>query len=159
GRTLPLHVIVTLGRSLFGVGEGASPAEMRDAVRRAFGEAPPDPIAVDAWLELFGVSDQAPSGLDPETRRARLLRSLLALVQIRARAAPTLIWIEDLHWLDPASDAALAMLTEHLLGPESAGSRVLLLATTRPEYRPAWSARVEGLSLAPLAVEDSRTLL
>src|SRR4029450_3744839 len=43
--------------------------------------------------------------------------------------------------------------------PESADSRVLLLATTRPEYRPAWSARVERLSLAPLALEDSQALL
>src|SRR5207245_1511835 len=66
---------------------------------------------------------------------------------------------EDLHWLDPASEAALEMLTDRLLAPESGGSRALLLATTRPEYRPAWSARVERLSLAPLAAQDSSTLL
>jgi len=70
-----------------------------------------------------------------------------------------LLWIEDLHWLDPASEAALEMLTERLLAPESAGSRALLLATARPDYRPAWSARVERLSLAPLASQDSSTLL
>ena len=70
-----------------------------------------------------------------------------------------LLWIEDLHWLDPASEAALEMLTGRLLAPESAGSRTLLLATTRPEYRPAWSARVEHLSLAPLAARDASTLL
>jgi len=34
GRTLPFHVIVTLARSLFGVGEGASPSDVRDAVAR-----------------------------------------------------------------------------------------------------------------------------
>ena len=101
----------------------------------------------------------APSGLDPEARRARLFRSLLDLIRARARREPTLLWIEDLHWLDPASEAALEMLTEHLLAPESAGSRVLLLATTRPEYRPAWSSRVEDLSLAPLAPRDAPTLL
>src|SRR5678816_1749867 len=51
------------------------------------------------------------------------------------------------------------MLIEGLLAPESAGSRILLLATTRPEYRPAWSSRVEGLSLAPLRAQDSQMLL
>jgi class 3 adenylate cyclase/tetratricopeptide (TPR) repeat protein len=161
GRTLPFHVIVALARSLFGVGEGASASDVRDAVRRGPGNAAPDPIAQDFWLELFGVSDHAPapSGLDPDARRARLFRSLLHLIRARAGREPTLLWVEDLHWLDPASEAALDMLTEHLLAPESAGSRILLLATTRPEYRPEWSSRVEGLLLAPLAPHDSGTLL
>jgi class 3 adenylate cyclase/DNA-binding IscR family transcriptional regulator len=160
GRMLPFHVIVALARSLFGVGEAASPSDVRDAVRRGLATAESDPIALDFWLDLLGVSDvPAPSGLDPEARRTRLFRSLLDLIRARARRELTLLWVEDLHWLDPASDAALEMLTERLLAPESAGSRILLLATTRPEYRPVWSSRVEGLSLAPLGLEDCRTLL
>src|SRR5437667_4631749 len=161
GRMLPFHVMVALARSLFGVGEGASPSDVRDAVRRGLGNAQPDPIALDFWLDLLGVSDHvpAPSGLDPEARRARLFRSLLKLIQARARRELTLLWVEDLHWLDPASEVALEMLTERLLATESAGSRILLLATTRPEYRPVWSSRVEGLSLAPLGLQECRTLL
>ena len=161
GRMLPFHVIVALARSLFGVSEGASPSDVRDAVTHDLGNARPGPTALDFWLELFGVSDHlpAPSGLDPDARRARLFRSLLDLIRARGRREPTLLWVEDLHWLDPASEAALEMLTEHLLAPESTGSRILLLATARPEYRPVWSSRVEGLSLAPLAPHDSRTLL
>jgi len=161
GRTLPFHVVVALARSLFGVGEGASSSDVGDAVRRGLGNAQPDPVVLDFWLDLLGVPDHvpAPSGLDPEARRARLFRSLLDLVQARARQELTLLWVDDLHWLDPASELALEMLAAHLLAPESAGSRVLLLATTRPEYRPAWSSQVDGLSLAPLAPQDSRTLL
>jgi len=161
GRMLPLHVIVALARSLFGVGDDASPSDVRDAVRRGLDDAPPDPIAVDLWLDLLGASDhaRAHSGLDPEARRARLFRSLLELIRARARREPTVLWVEDLHWLDPASHEALAMLTEHLLAPDSAGSRILLLATTRPEYLAAWASRVERLSLAPLDLSDCRALL
>ena len=61
GRMLPFHVIVALARSLFGVGEGASPSDVRDAVRRGLGNAQPDPIALDFWLDLLGVSDHVPS--------------------------------------------------------------------------------------------------
>src|SRR5439155_379244 len=43
GRMLPFHVIVALARSLFGVGEGASPSDVRDAVRRGLGNAQPGP--------------------------------------------------------------------------------------------------------------------
>ena len=160
GRMLPFHVIVALARSLFGVGEGASPSDVRDAVRRGLGNAP-DPIALDFWLDLFGVSDHvpAPSGLDPEARRTRLFRSLLDLIQARARRELTVLWVEDLQSLDPTSEMALEMLAERLLAPESAGRRILLLATTRPEYRPLWSSRVEVLSLAPLGLQECRTLL
>jgi adenylate cyclase len=158
---LPFHVIVALARSLFGVGDGASPSDVQDAVRRGLGSARPDRIALDFWLDLLGASDHAsaPSGLDPDERRTRLFRSLLDLIRARARRALTVLWIEDLHWLDPGSDAALQTLTEGLLAPESAGCRILLLATTRPEYRPAWPSRVESLSLAPLGLQDCRTLL
>jgi class 3 adenylate cyclase/tetratricopeptide (TPR) repeat protein len=161
GRTLPFHVIVTLARSLFGVGDGASPSDVRDAVRHGLGDAGLDPIALDLWLDLLGVADHvpAPSGLDPEARRGRLFRSLFDLIQARARREVTLLWVEDVHWLDPASEAALEVLTQHLLTPGSAKSRILLLVTTRPEYRPSWRSRVESLSLAPLSSQGSRMLL
>jgi class 3 adenylate cyclase/tetratricopeptide (TPR) repeat protein/DNA-binding IscR family transcriptional regulator len=161
GRMLPFHVLVSLARSLFGVGEGGSPSDVRDAVRRGLGHAPPDPIALDFWLDLLGVRDHLPasSGVDPDARRARLFKSFLDLIQVRARREPTVFWVDDLHWLDPASEAALDMLTECLLAPESAGCRILLLATTRPEQRPAWSGRVERLALAPLGLHDCRALL
>src|SRR5262249_40277392 len=161
GRMLPFHVIVALARSLFGVAEGASPSAVRDAVRRGLANAQSDPIALDFWLDLLSVSDHvpAPLALDPEDRRARLFQSLLGLIRARAGSEPTLLWVEDLHWLDPASEAVLEMLTERILAPESAGCRILLLANTRPEYRPVWSSRVEDLSLAPLGLQDCRMLL
>jgi class 3 adenylate cyclase len=161
GRSLPYHVIVTLARSHFGVGEDASPSDVRDAVGRGLGDTGTDPIAQDLWLDLLDVPDHvpAPSGLDPEARRSRLVESLLDLIRSHARREPTLLWVEDLHWLDPASEVALMMLTERLMAPEPGGTQVLLLATARPEYRPSWSFPVEHLSLAPLALQDSRTLL
>ena len=163
GRMLPFHAIVELARGLFGVlHHDASAADIRGAVVRGLTSSQPaDPMALAFWLELLGAPDPAlaPSEVEPQARRTRLFQSLCDLIQARARRGLMLIWIEDLHWLDPASAAGLEMLTERLLTAESAGSRALLLATTRPEYRPAWSARVERLSLAPLAAQDSSTLL
>jgi class 3 adenylate cyclase len=162
GRMLPFHAIVELARGLFGIDEGASPADVLGAVGRGLASAPPvDPIALAFWLELLGAPDPAlaRSELEPEARRTRLFQSLCDLILTRARREPTLLWVEDLHWLDPASDAALEMLIGRLLAPEAAGSKLLLLATARPEYRPAWHARVGRLSLAPLTDQDASTLL
>jgi class 3 adenylate cyclase len=162
GRMLPFHAIVALARSLFGVHDGASVEDIRGAVGRGLASAQSvDPAALAFWLELLGAPDSAlaPSELEPEARRTRLFQSLCDLVRARARRGRTVLWIEDLHWLDRASEAALDMLTGRLLAPESAGTRALLLATARPEYRPTWSAGVERLSLAPLTSQDSSTLL
>jgi class 3 adenylate cyclase/tetratricopeptide (TPR) repeat protein len=160
GRSLVFHVIVALARSLFGIGEGASPSDVRDAVRRGLDNAP-DPIALDFWLDLFGVSDDvpSPSGLEPDARRTHLFRSLLDLLRARARRELMVLWVEDLQSLDRASEEALEMLIGRLLAPESAGTKILIIATTRPEYRPVWSSGVEVLSLAPLGVLECRTLL
>src|SRR5207244_154972 len=94
GASVPVRVVAR--RRRFGAGEGASPPDVRDAVKRGLGNAEPDPVALDFWLELLGVSDHvpAPSGLDPEARRTRLFRSLLELIQARARRELTLLWVE-----------------------------------------------------------------
>src|SRR5437879_4346309 len=92
---------------------------------------------------------------EPGAGKSRLCHEFVE----RARGEPTLLWVAGLHWLDPASEAALEMLNARLVAPASADCRVLLLATARPEYRPAWSTRAESLSLAPLALQDSQTLL
>jgi len=162
GRLLPFHVIVDLARGLFGIDDGAAAPEVRAAVRRGLAGVPAvDPIALAFWLELLGAPDPtlAPSELEPDARRARLFESLGQLVLARGRQAPVLLWIEDVHWRDPASDLALEALTGRLVAPEAAGSRVLLLATTRPEHQPAWSSRVERLTLTPLASGAAASLL
>src|SRR4029453_4707220 len=50
-------------------------------------------------------------------------------------------------------------LPDRLSARESDGSRILLLATTRPEYRPGWASRVQSLSLGPPAPRESLALL
>jgi class 3 adenylate cyclase/tetratricopeptide (TPR) repeat protein len=160
GRMLPFHAIAELARSLFGIAGGARPADVRAAVDAGLSRARlADEVARAFWLDLLGVPEPARSELEPEARRARLFESFCGLVRARGRSEPTLVWIEDLHWLDPASEAALERLAAALLAPESAGSRVLLIATARPEVRPAWPARVLRVSLEPLSPRDTDALV
>jgi predicted ATPase len=162
GRLLPFHAVADLARTLFGLNERASAVAVRDAVRRGLASTQPvEPNVVALWLDLLGAPDPvlAPSELEPEARRARLFQSLRDLIRIRARRELTVLWVEDLHWLDAASEAALEMLTAALLAPEVSDTRVLLLATARPEYRPSWPERVERLSLEPLAPQELGALV
>ena len=69
-----------------------------------------------------------------------------------SRQRPLILEIEDLHWIDPSSDACLAALVERM-----AGAPLLVLVTYRPGYRPAWIDRsyVTQVALQPLTSQDS----
>ena len=73
-----------------------------------------------------------------------------------SRQRPCVLAIENLHWIDAASEAYLVALVERL-----ASMRLLLLVTFRPGYRPPWSDKsyVTQIALQPLSPEDSRRVL
>jgi predicted ATPase len=64
--------------------------------------------------------------------------------------------IEDLHWIDSASEELLDKIVDNL-----AKLRLLVLTTRRPEYEPPWLDRsiVTKLPLGPLPVGDIRHLV
>ena len=51
-----------------------------------------------------------------------------------ARSQPVVLAFEDLHWADPTSLDLLRALADR-----GAQAPLLLLATTRPEFRPPWT--------------------
>jgi class 3 adenylate cyclase/tetratricopeptide (TPR) repeat protein len=158
GRLMAFHLVVDLARSLFALDGDAAAADVQSAVAHGLARAGSvDPIARALWVELLGAPDPgAPvSDIEPDARLARLYRSLHDLVQVRARTELTVLWLDDLHWADAASAAALDWLVERLGAPW----KLLVLATARPEYQPPWSSHVERLPLAAIASDDAAALL
>ena len=85
--------------------------------------------------------------LSPEELRSRQLAALAAWVLAGARTQPLVLAFEDLHWADPTSLDVLQALAER-----GAQAPLLIIATTRPEFRPPWKLRSHHgvISLAPL---------
>ena len=85
--------------------------------------------------------------LSPEELRSRQLAALTAWVLAGARTQPIVLAFEDLHWADPTSLDVLQALAER-----GAQAPLLIVATTRPEFRPPWKLRSHHgvISLAPL---------
>ena len=85
--------------------------------------------------------------LSPEELRSRQLAALAAWVLAGARTQPLVLVFEDLHWADPTSLDVLQALAER-----GAQAPLLIIATTRPEFRPPWKLRSHHgvISLAPL---------
>ena len=100
-------------------------------------------------LHLLGLKapEGALTGLDGVLIGLRTRELLQQLLEARCRLSPVVMVIEDLHWIDSASEELLGKIVD-----SEAKLRLLLLTTRRPEYAPPWldRAAVTKLRLEPL---------
>ena len=109
-------------------------------------------------LHLLGlkVPDDALVGLDGLLIGLRTRELLQQLLEARCRLSPVVMVIEDLHWIDSASEELLGKIVD-----SEVKLRLLFLTTRRPEYSPPWLACtvVSKLLLEPLPTGDIRRLI
>jgi class 3 adenylate cyclase len=107
-------------------------------------------------LNLLGLKapEAVLQGLDATLIGLRTRDLLQQLLQARCRLSPTVMLLEDLHWIDSASEELLGKMVD-----SSDQLPLMILHTRRPEYQPPWFGRVNvsHLQLEPLsAAETSR---
>jgi len=159
GATLPYFAIAELLRSYFGIATGDAPASARAKLtKRLLALSPAFKASLPVVFDVLSLGDAAPRTVplsEPE-RGAQLRRFLRHWVQGASANAPMVLLLDDLHWIDPQSDALLADLVEAL-----AWTRTLLIANHRPEYRAHWlrGTHCRAVPLAPLEADDRRDLL
>ena len=159
GRDLPLVPVVDLVRRLHGIEDGDTPRAMAtkiDAVLATLGMAAAD--TTPYVLRLLGVAEGtgAIDHIGPDAFRQRMREIFRAIVVASSRLRPLVIAIEDLHWMDRASEGYVASLVDVL-----DEAPVLLLTTHRPGYQVPWSDRscVTEVRLQPLVRADARRVL
>jgi class 3 adenylate cyclase/tetratricopeptide (TPR) repeat protein len=161
GQSTPMAPVLELVRNVFGVEDRDDPETMRRKIAGTLlladtelaGELP-------IVFEFLGVPDpeRPVPPLDVDAKRRRLRAALGRLTATRSRREAAVFLIEDLHWIDPASEEVLLELLE-----TAAQTRSLLLVNARPEYRAAWLEQgrpdVEKIGLEPLGPAELDELL
>ncbi len=130
-----------------------------DKLASWYGSADDKPMAVALFANLLslGEDERYPMpALSPRRQRERLGEVLLHYLRDRSREQPVVLLFEDLHWADPTTEEFLRNLVYAL-----SDLRVLLLATARPDYAPAWfgEPHVEIPRLTGLTREDTVALI
>src|SRR5256712_6175326 len=159
GRSMPYRPILELLRRYLGLSFGATGEEIRSHVAEQLQFLGLEGEERSVLLAHFlGVS--APpeflnrmSGAQLKERTFGELRDVL----LRAsESAPLILIVENLHWIDTASEEVLAYLAGGL-----SGHRVLLLLTTRPSYAASWLAPplAETITLEGLGAGDVRGMV
>ena len=89
-----------------------------------------------ALLSLPVIEEPPHLRLTPERQKEKTFEALVTLLLRTAEDRPVLVQIEDLHWADPSMLELLGLLLGQL-----EKSRLCVLLTTRPDFRPSWPAR------------------
>jgi class 3 adenylate cyclase/tetratricopeptide (TPR) repeat protein len=115
----------------------------------------PTLTAFEALLEI-SVHEVEWGQLDPTARQRRTVEAVKSLLLRESQVQPLLLVLEDLHWIDNATQALLDSLVESL-----PAARVLLLVNYRPGYHHAWGGKTyySQLRLDPLPPETAEGML
>jgi class 3 adenylate cyclase len=134
----PLHPFAEWGRLRFG-GPDVPASQRLGDLENTLGLIGLDPEEYAPLLAPI-LDIPLPAGrasmLAPEELRRRQLAAIVAWVLAGARSQPIALAFEDLHWADPTSLDLMRALAER-----GAAAPLLIITTTRPEFRPPWSLR------------------
>ncbi|HSE94749.1 MAG TPA: adenylate/guanylate cyclase domain-containing protein, partial [Methylomirabilota bacterium] len=108
------------------------------------------------WLLDVPIDDPHWQRLDPPQRRHQTLDGIKRLLLRESQVQPLLLVFEDLHWIDPETQAFLDGVVESL-----PTARLLLLVNYRPEYQHAWGGKTyyRQLRIDPLPPASAEELL
>jgi class 3 adenylate cyclase/tetratricopeptide (TPR) repeat protein len=159
GQEIPFMPVLQMLRSYFGIAEADPDRIVREKIAgRALLLDPGLAEDLPLLFDFLGVPDpdRPMPQLSAEARQRALRGVVCKLVRAPNRREPIVSIVEDLHWMDDASE----VLLEELLGAV-AGTKTVVLVNYRPEYHPPWkhTDHYRQIELAPLAPGDTLTLL
>ncbi|MEK6327588.1 MAG: AAA family ATPase, partial [Actinomycetota bacterium] len=158
-RSVPLMPVLELMRAYFDITDLDSDQTARERIAgklllldESFGDDLP------LIFDFLSVPDpeKPAQRMDPEARQRQVLGVIKRLTRAQSAREPGLNLFEDLHWLDPASEAFLATQVD-----ASQGTRSLTIVNFRPEYHAPWMSKsyYRQIALVPLGAEAIEEML
>src|SRR5262245_1393504 len=158
GRATPFQPVLELLRDFFGIKPEETADAARGRVRERFAALSDSEPLLQHLLEFLGIAEAkaTTSKADPKARKLQLLDFIRTLVRSGPRNNPTVVIIEDLHWIDPASEEFVEALADAVVG-----TSLLLIVNFRPGFAAPLmqKSHYKQLNMAPLASNQAQVLL
>jgi class 3 adenylate cyclase len=151
-QNVPLYPFVSMLRQYFEFEPGDTPESALAKLERRLGKgAAQIEEAYPLLCRVLSVPAELPADLPLDALKQETFEAIHKLVVMESTRAPVVMIVEDLHWIDEASQQLLEMAAARLMR-----ARVMLLVSHRLEYRPVWrsSAALTQVTLRPL-LDDS----
>ena len=114
---IPYSPLIDLLNGAAGIDEGDSAEEVRRKLGAMVERNLPGDDSVMPVLAHLYTPSSAESSIDLEAFRSVLVAALAALVSAAARRAPTVVCLQDLHWVDPSTAELVRQLTSVVDAP------------------------------------------
>ena len=155
GKMIPFYPVLQILKAYFGVEDGDSERQAREKVAGKLLLLDSNlECALPLFFDFLGFPDpERPlPPLEPDAKRRLLFDSLRKMVEAddQGRNDPDVIIVEDLQWIDGASQVFLEQMVTLLRD-----AHCLVLVNFRPEYDSPWKEfdRYREIELAPLGEE------
>ncbi len=149
---VPLYPVLGLLRTYFGIEEQDKPAEQRRKIAGTLALTGMDcGDRMQMLFEYLGVAESGAtkSAVPPEMRQQELF-DLLNEALRGSEKQPVIVMLEDLHWLDPASETFVAEFSESIRD-----SHTMLLLNYRPEYVSDWLMTAVDIEIPVTALSSA----
>lgn len=158
GKATPFQPVLELLRDYFGLRTKEPTDVLRDRVRNRLAALSVSEQFSLILLEFLGLADpQHPTPkLDPKARKTQLLDFVRALPHAAAQDRGNVVIIEDLHWIDSASEEFVEVLADAVMG-----ARTLLVLNFRPGFVAPLMQRshYRQISMPPLDATEAASLV
>ena len=156
-RATPFQPVLELLRDVFGIqGQGFRRGCRAAASSDRLAALSSSEQTLLLLLEFLGLSDAARPApkLDPRALKMQLLDLVRTLVRSAPRDTATVVRIEDLHWIDAASEEFVEALADVVVG-----TTTLLVVNFRPGFAASLMQRshYRQIVMPPLPAEPGRT--
>ena len=160
-QSIPYFPLINLLGRAFQIKEDEPQQVIRNKIESQLCKIVSDGLDLAPYIgRLFHLNFGGIENLDPEFWKAELKHIILRVLSALSSKAPTIIVIEDLHWVDPSFSDLLHFILSHLNFP------TLFLLTGRPPLNffgdlPSIPAerRLQTINLQALSPTESRKIL
>jgi len=138
-RSISYHPIIDLYKSNFDIRESDDDHKTREKIKNGLKLLDMEEASILPYmLELLSVKDSEIDQIQmtPEGRKYQMIEMMMKIPLKGSEIQPLILVIEDLHWMDKASEEAMKQLLENI-----AGAKILLLFTYRTEFVHTWGQR------------------
>src|SRR3989454_8992955 len=155
GGTMAFHPLIDLLRRRFAIEEADGETPIGEKIDRGVSATGADPAPIAPYLRaLLSVDpgDAEVRAMSPAQRHGETFEAMRHLLVRAAEGQPQVLVIEDLHWIDSASERFLSTLVDSI-----PALRVLLIFTYRPGYTNSFGERSYFTRIVPaaLSADDS----
>jgi len=139
-KNIPYFPLIDLLNRIFHIREEDHPGDIREKVERGVGTLLEKPELATPYIgNLYSLSYAEVEDVSPEFWKAKLGEAVRALLAALARKAPTVFFLEDLHWADPSFIEMLQISLLEIRQP------AIVLCVFRPTFSLFKSRQVRGL--------------